>query len=202
MNVGPTATKKNVLEQLLEQGMVLVALDARISGVDVPAHLGKDPQLRLNLSYRFGLPMSVDEWGVAATLTFAGVPFNCRFPWTAIFLMVSHVSGQPYLFPDDIPAELLSQSPDMATDVQLSMPAVIKAQQPERPKLTLVPTADAVAAAPPAAPQAPPAVEKVEEDIQPQAAEPPPASEPAEEQEEGTPSPRRPRRRGHLRLVK
>ncbi len=32
--------------------------------------------------------------------------------------MVSHVSGQPYLVPDDIPAELLSQSPEMAADAQ------------------------------------------------------------------------------------
>lgn len=188
MNVGPTATKKNVLEQLLEQGMVLVALDARIGGVDVPTHLGKDPQLRLNLSYRFGLPMAVDDWGVCATLTFAGVPYDCRFPWTSIFLMVSHVSGQPYLFPDDIPAELLSQSPDMATDAQ----AVVPKAGPERPKLTLVPP---TAAAPkPAAP--------ADEPQEPQAAESAPASEPAEEQEEGTPRPRRPRRRGHLRLVK
>jgi stringent starvation protein B len=128
---GPTATKRSVLEQLLDQGMVLVALDARVDGVDVPSHLAGDPQLRLNLSYRFGLPMSVESWGVRATLTFAGVPFTCRFPWAAIFLVVSHVSGQPYLFPDDIPAELLNEAPEMAAT--LGPPTTGK-----RPKLTLI----------------------------------------------------------------
>ena len=185
MNVGPTATKKNVLEQLLEQGMVLVALDARVEGVDVPAHLGKDPQLRLNLSFRFGLPMVVDEWGVAATLTFAGIPYNCRFPWTAIFLMVSHVSGQPYLFPDDIPAELLTQAAtDHAQNTEQTRTddALPRAGVPAgRPKLTLVQPAGVASSMPDAA---------IEETLSP----PTP--------DEDSPRPRRPRRRGHLRLVK
>lgn len=139
MNVGPTATKKNVLEQLLDQGMVLVALDARIDGVEVPSHLGRDAQLRLNLSYRFGLPMTVDEWGILATLTFAGVPFNCRFPWRSVFLLVSHVSGQPYLFPDDIPPELLSQATaEAGIDAKIFTSADTHAAPAARPKLRLV----------------------------------------------------------------
>lgn len=185
MNVGPTATKKNVLEQLLDQGMVLVALDARVDGVDVPAHLGKDPQLRLNLSYRFGLPMAIDEWGVCATLTFAGIPYNCRFPWTSMFLMVSHVSGQPYLFPDDIPAELLTQAATDSATADKERPAATPQRNTglsTRPKLTLVSSADAPA-------PMPAKVEVAENAI------PPPS-------DEDSPRPRRPRRRGHLRLVK
>jgi stringent starvation protein B len=139
MNVGPTATKKNVLEQLLDQGMVLVALDARVDGVEVPSHLGRDAQLRLNLSYRFGLPMTVDEWGILATLTFAGVPFNCRFPWRSVFLLVSHVSGQPYLFPDDIPPELLSQATaEAGIDAKIFTSASAQPAASPRPKLRLV----------------------------------------------------------------
>ena len=187
MTVGPNATKKNVLEQLLDQGMVLVALDARVAGVDVPAHLGKDPQLRLNLSYRFGLPMEVDEWGVAATLTFAGVPYNCRFPWAAIFLMVSHVSGQPYLFPDDIPAELLTQggSDAPAVDGAGAQHRTVEADDGSptapggRPKLTLISSSESEA---PESDGAAPAASSTASDE--------------------TPPPRRPRRRGHLRLVK
>ena len=110
MNVGHSGNKKALLDELLGLGMVLVALDARIEGVDVPAHLHGDPQLRLNLSYRFGLPMAMDPWGISATLTFGGVPHACRFPWASIFLMVSHVNGEPYLFPDDVPSELLYRS--------------------------------------------------------------------------------------------
>jgi stringent starvation protein B len=133
MKVGQNANKKQVLEELLELGMVLVAIDARVPAVDVPDHLGIDPQLRLNLSYRFGRPMQVDAWGISADLTFGGVPHGCRFPWDAIFLIVSHVNGESYLFPDHVPRELLNQ----AAGEQAMMPADAPSV-PTRPKLSLV----------------------------------------------------------------
>ena len=229
MKVGPTATKKSVLEELLEQGMVLVALDARVEGVEVPSHLHLDPQLRLNFSYRFGLPMDINAWGVAATLTFAGVPFECRIPWGAVFLLVSHVSGQPYLFPDDIPAELLSQGEGPEGLHKGSK------LEPARPKLTLVSRdsasseeagedeADSPSESEPAqeidiapqpvaeaAPEAPEAPEADEPSPAPARDAPVPQYAPAGVSDidvqvvdnESPKNPRRPRGRGHLRLVK
>jgi stringent starvation protein B len=108
MDVRDPESKKAVLTELLEQGMVLVTLDARCQGVDVPKHLRDDAQLRLNLSYRFGLPMRLDDGGVSATLTFAGTPYACRLPWVSIYLLVSHVTGRPILFPGDVPVEFAS----------------------------------------------------------------------------------------------
>jgi stringent starvation protein B len=105
MDVRDRESKKTVLAELLGQGMVLVTLDARCNGVQVPPHLRDDAQLRLNLSYRFGLPMQLDDTGVNATLTFAGTPYPCSLPWSAIYLLVSHVSGRPILFPADVPPE-------------------------------------------------------------------------------------------------
>jgi stringent starvation protein B len=105
MEVRNADNKRVVLAELLEQGMVLVTLDARTEGVDVPPHLRDDAQLRLNLSYRFGLPMILDEGGIRATLTFAGSPYPCCLPWRAVYLFVSHVTGRPILFPDDVPTE-------------------------------------------------------------------------------------------------
>jgi len=105
MEVRDPDSKKDVLVELLDQGMVLVTLDARAEGVDVPRHLREDAQLRLNLSYRFGLPMELDEAGVRATLTFAGSAYPCRLPWRALYLFVSHVTGRPVLFPGDVPPE-------------------------------------------------------------------------------------------------
>ena len=113
--------------------MVLVALDARIDEVEVPPHLAGDLQLRLNLSHRFGLPLDIDAWGVVATLTFAGNAFDCKVPWSAIFLLVSHASGQPYLFPEDIPSELLAQN-----QVEGQLPAT----PPSAPRLSLVTQTD------------------------------------------------------------
>jgi stringent starvation protein B len=99
--------KRELLESLLEKGMVMVVLDARRPGVAVPSHLARDPQLRLNLSWRFGFSMELDDWGVKATLTFGGRPFLCRLPWNSIYVMVSHAErDQQYLFPADLPEEL------------------------------------------------------------------------------------------------
>jgi stringent starvation protein B len=104
-------TKRTLLERLLEQSMVMATVDARMRGVVVPDHLMGDPQLRLNLSYRFGLTMELTEGGVHATLTFGGVPFPCIMPWESIYLFVSHATGEPYFFPSDAPAGLFEEAP-------------------------------------------------------------------------------------------
>ena len=194
MNVGHSTNKKAVLEELLDLGMVLVAIDARVAGVDVPQHLGVDPQLRLNLSYRFGRPMQVDAWGITADLTFGGVPHACRFPWDAIFLMVSHVNGEPYLFPDQVPHELLNQA---SGEFAAAGPAR------GRPKLSLVRANEAPptevpkpeAKTKPAAPRQ----QADDEADQPPTAKTP--ATPAEDARHASPPPT-PRRRGHLRLIK
>lgn len=143
MKVGQNGDKKKVLEELLELGMVLVAIDARATGVDVPNHLGVDPQLRLNLSWRFGRPMEIDAWGIHAELTFGGVPHGCKFPWDAIFLIVSHINGESFLFPDHVPKELLHQAAGEHVD-ELQAKTRDKPVR-ARPKLSLVPASDEAA---------------------------------------------------------
>lgn len=99
--------KREMLEKLLDAGMVMVTLDGRAAGVDVPQRFQDDPQLALNLSYRFGLSMQVDDWGIRATLTFGGQPHLCKLPWGSIYQAFSHVTGEQLLFPEDLPADLL-----------------------------------------------------------------------------------------------
>src|SRR5262249_21679917 len=110
--------------------MVMVTLDARRPGVDVPARFQGDSQLRLNLSYRFGQPMDVKDWGVHATLTFSGVPHSCKLPWPAIYGMISHVTAEQYPFPEDVPDEVVRS----AVDARRERPGVGK----PRPRLSLV----------------------------------------------------------------
>lgn len=98
--------KRQLMEQLLASGMVMVGLDARVEGVDVPGHLRSDPGLRLNLSQRFSGGMELDDWGVSCRLTFGGYPYDCKIPWDAIYLVVSHVSGRPHLFPEHVPQDI------------------------------------------------------------------------------------------------
>lgn len=102
--------KRDTMESFLGEGMVLVQLDSRVDGVEVPEHLKGDPTLRLNISGRFGLPLHVDDWGVHATLTFQGDPFECKLPWSAIYIVISHVTGEPCLFPTDVPPEYVSEA--------------------------------------------------------------------------------------------
>ena len=124
-------TKQSVLEKLLELGMVMVTLDARCDQVEVPPDLSQDPQLRLNLSLKFGQPMEMDAWGIDARLTFGGVPFDCRLPWSSIYVIFSHANGQPYVFPEDVPEEVLAEVTQAAVKADASWDAPASSNRPE-----------------------------------------------------------------------
>ncbi len=102
--------KREKMATFLDEGMVLLQLDSRLEEVEVPDYLRGDPKLRLNISGRFGLPLELDDWGVRATLTFRGTPYDCSIPWHAIYIIISHTSGEPQLFPDDIPEEFVADA--------------------------------------------------------------------------------------------
>ena len=166
--------KKERLLAALEQGMVMIHLDARRPGVLVPPHLRNESHLRLNLSYRFDPPdLSVSDWGVRSTLSFSGTRFTIAVPWSALFAIASHVTKElGWVFPEDVPDELL----------------------PQATMTTKVPTQEMVGTAPPPVEARPRAVLRevpVEKDSEP---ETPPPEGPRDE----PPTPRR----GHLRLVK
>lgn len=89
--------------------MTMVHLDARRPGVVVPDHLRREAHLLLNLSYKFTPPdLTVSEWGVRQTLTFSGVLFNVAVPWSALYAISSHATKEFYMYPDDMPPELLA----------------------------------------------------------------------------------------------
>lgn len=100
--------KKDRLLAALENGMVMIHLDARRPGVLVPSSLRGEAHLRLNLSYRFDPPdLSVGEWGIRSTLSFSGTRFTVAVPWSALFAITSHVTREFWMYPDDMPPELL-----------------------------------------------------------------------------------------------
>ncbi len=102
--------KKEKLLAALDQGTATVQLDARRPGVLVPAHLRAEPQLVLNLSYRFDPPdLAVGEWGVRSTLSFQGTRFTVAVPWSALYAISSHATKEFWMYPDDMPRELLDQ---------------------------------------------------------------------------------------------
>jgi stringent starvation protein B len=101
--------KKETLLAYLGRGIAMLHLDARRTGVLVPAQHADDPHLRLNLSYRYGIPdLVIDDRRVQATLSFRGQPFRCQLPWSAIFGITSQVSGEGQVWPEDLPSEVMT----------------------------------------------------------------------------------------------
>lgn len=103
--------KKDRMLTALDRGMVMVHLDARRPGVLVPKHLATEAHLRLNVSYRFDPPdLTVGDWGVRCTLSFNGSRFKVAIPWSALFAITSHATKEFWLYPDDMPQELIQQA--------------------------------------------------------------------------------------------
>ncbi|MCY1043384.1 ClpXP protease specificity-enhancing factor SspB [Corallococcus sp. bb12-1] len=176
--------KKERLLAALDQGMVMIHLDARRPGVLVPASLRGEAHLRLNLSYRFEPPdLTVGEWGVRSTLSFSGSRFTVAVPWSALFAIASHVTKEFWMYPEEMPPELLQQPPVASASVaRPPQPAPVPMPvAAERPRTFLREVQSDHSDEPEMRPEV--------------AAAPPPEGGPPEE-------PQPPRRGGHLRLVK
>jgi stringent starvation protein B len=196
--------KKGQLLAALEKGMVMIHLDARRPGVLVPPSLRNESHLRLNLSYRFDPPdLTVGEWGVRCTLSFSGSRFKVAVPWSALFAITSHLTKEFWMYPDDMPAELLQQTM-VTTKVPESVTEQPAAESRPRTVLREVgrpedESPEPVAAVPVPAPASTPAPVPVPAPAP--APAPVPAPSPVEAEgprDEPPPGPRR----GHLRLVK
>jgi len=169
--------KKERLLAALDQGMVMIHLDARRPGVLVPASLRNEAHLRLNLSYRFDPPdLTVGEWGVRSTLSFSGSRFKVAVPWSALFAIASHVTKESWMYLEDMPPELLQQAPGARPPPQPVPAPAPAASTTERPRTLL---------------------REVPCEPRDDAPAPPPEVS-AEGPKDDSPPPRR----GHLRLVK
>jgi stringent starvation protein B len=107
--------KRKQLEVMLASGIVMVHLDPRCDGVEVPEQFADDPVLRLNLAYGFNLPrFDIDDDGVFAVLSFSGCNFGCTLPWESIFAMTSPDDPEGSVWPESVPAELRISPPSVA----------------------------------------------------------------------------------------
>lgn len=99
--------KRARLDEMLNEGLVLVHLDARHEGVDVPEHLKSELALILSLSRRFGLEVfELGPLAVRASLSFGGVRHMCVLPWEAIFGLTIQATGAQTVFPESLPTEI------------------------------------------------------------------------------------------------
>jgi stringent starvation protein B len=101
--------------------MVMVHLDARRDGVDVPEQHRGHPALALNLSRAFRLDVfEVGPFSVMASLSFQGEVYRCVIPYGAIFSLTSKADGQSRIFADAVPPEVQILAAD--EDVEESAP--------------------------------------------------------------------------------
>jgi stringent starvation protein B len=175
--------KKTRLLKALDAGMTQVHLDARRPGVLVPRKFAQDHHLVLNVSYRFDPPdLTVNEWGVRETLSFGGERFTVGIPWSAIYAVASHVTHDFFMFPDDMPEELL----EGAVEKTSGLPGPLDPERSETAGTLASVAAGAKAALEPEPPPARAALREV-------------VLEPGENE---APKETTPPKRGHLRIVK
>src|SRR5450432_1656689 len=101
-------SKQDAFLALLREGWTSLHLDARRSGVIVPAHLRGEAHLVLQ--YGHDLPISipdleVDDYGVRATLSFARLPQLTVVPWSAVYVVACD-DGRGVLYQEDVPEDV------------------------------------------------------------------------------------------------
>jgi len=101
-------SKQTAFLTLLSEGWVSLHLDARRSGVVVPAPFSSQAQLVLQYGRSMPVPITdleVTAAGVSATLSFSRVSHRTYVPWSAVYL-VSCTNGAGVLYREDIPSDL------------------------------------------------------------------------------------------------
>jgi len=132
--------KKETLLAYLARGIAMLHLDARRPGVIVPPQYAADAHLRLNLSYRYGIPdLEISDQRVQATLSFGGRPFRCILPWPSIFGITANGTGDGQVWPEDLPVEVHTMAHRFASQRRAENPsAPAQSQAPRRPSLSSI----------------------------------------------------------------
>ncbi len=195
--------KRTTVEAALDDGIVMLHIDSRRDGVEVPGHLLGDPRLLLNIAHGFRLPaLEVDDDGVYAVLRFGNQDCDCRIPWDAIYAITQPEFEQKgVLWPASMPAEALAAAPELGVHDRVLM-GPTPPPEPEKPawKPTLIRSSDDVADE--VEPEQDPAEHTSDEPSADLADGVPDSTDDAAEEDPEPEPPSPPRSRGHLRLVK
>ena len=125
--------KRRTLDALLGRGPVLVHVDARRAEVSVPSRFRADASLVLRFGYNLSpaiVDLVVDDDAISGTLTFAGQPFRCILPWTAVYAAMVEGEQRGTVWPEDVPEDVLTGGGTTGID------------EPRAPLVPVVPEAD------------------------------------------------------------
>jgi hypothetical protein len=101
-----TEKKVELFENWMQGDHVLVHLDSRADGVEVPAHLNGNHALTLKMSYHFQAETTHDETAITSYLRFNNSYEKCLIPWTAIWGL-TNAKSENQIWPEDLPKEML-----------------------------------------------------------------------------------------------
>jgi len=89
------SAKRKYFESSLEDGIVSLHFDPRVSGVRIPEKYSNYTDLILNYSYNFGIPdLLIDDRQVIATLSFGGQQYQCIVPWDAVISIMKNTQNE------------------------------------------------------------------------------------------------------------
>ncbi|EKD42723.1 MAG: hypothetical protein ACD_73C00041G0003 [uncultured bacterium] len=133
---GKSSEKKQNLEKLLDFGTVMVFVDTRKSGVELPAQHKGNPQLPLNLDYAFQIPdFKVFDDRVEASLSFNRQRYFCIIPLSAIYAISSKITTEAIVYAEDLPKDIsLFEAPAKKEESETPEQANLT----HSPKLTLI----------------------------------------------------------------
>lgn len=104
--------KYEVINRLLEQEFVLVHINTKMAGLNLPTELlSREPFVTLKLSRSFRGAMEVKKTQVTANLLFSGEYFDCKIPFEAIWGMTG-ADDKSFVWKDEVPVgvKLISEA--------------------------------------------------------------------------------------------
>jgi len=104
--------KKEVVESMLEKGMIQIYVNATKPGVKLPLDLIGEPRVVLNLSWKFQTDMEIRDDGIYADLSFNKKVESVVLPWSSIWF-IKNRTGPAYLFFDAYPLGFLENEFDV-----------------------------------------------------------------------------------------
>jgi hypothetical protein len=72
----------------------------------------------------------VDDEAIAGTLTFAGQPFRCVLPWTAVYAAMVEGEQRGTVWPEDVPEDVLTGGGETPAPVPAPQPVVEEKSAP------------------------------------------------------------------------
>lgn len=115
-------SKAAIVLKLLEEGDIMLCLDARHEGVAVPREHAQNPSLRLILNLNFPSPIDVTDEGVSVNLSFGGRRFDCYVPMDALWAVFNPENMQGMMWPESMPPEVQAELAAQPNDTTAKPP--------------------------------------------------------------------------------